>query len=47
MAGSDEKARDLVDEFGLDAAFNYRTASSLEDALKKHCLHGIDISFES
>src|SRR6266581_1207522 len=35
MAGSDEKVRYLVDELGLDAAFNYRTAASLEDALKK------------
>jgi NADPH-dependent curcumin reductase CurA len=43
MAGSDEKVRYLVDELGLDAAFNYRTATSLEDALKKHCPQGIDI----
>src|SRR5438876_12433819 len=28
MAGSDEKVRYLVDELGLDAAFNYRTAAS-------------------
>jgi len=46
MAGSDEKARYLVDELGLDAAFNYRTAASLEDALKKHCPQGIDIFFD-
>lgn len=43
MAGSEEKVRYLVDELGLDAAFNYRTAASLEDALKKHCPQGIDI----
>jgi NADPH-dependent curcumin reductase CurA len=46
MAGSDEKARYLVDELGLDAAFNYRTAASLEDALQKHCPEGIDIFFD-
>jgi NADPH-dependent curcumin reductase CurA len=46
MAGSDEKARYLVDELGLDAAFNYRTAASLEDVLKKHCPQGIDIFFD-
>jgi hypothetical protein len=43
MAGSDEKVRYLLDELGLDAAFNYRTAGSLEDALKEHCPQGIDI----
>src|SRR5207247_2240078 len=36
----------VVDELGLDAAFNYRTAASLEDALKKHCPQGIDIFFD-
>src|SRR6266571_3920324 len=46
MAGSDEKVRYLVDELGLDAAFNYRTVPSLEDALKKHCPQGIDIFFD-
>src|SRR5207244_12125060 len=46
MACSDEKASYLVDELGLDAAFNYRTAASLEDALKKHCPQGIDIFFD-
>jgi NADPH-dependent curcumin reductase CurA len=46
MASSDEKVRYLVDELGLDAAFNYRTVASLEDALKKHCPQGIDIFFD-
>jgi NADPH-dependent curcumin reductase CurA len=46
MAGSDEKVRYLVDELGLDAAFNYRTAASLEAALKEHCRDGIDIFFD-
>jgi NADPH-dependent curcumin reductase CurA len=43
MASSDEKVRYLVDELGLDAAFNYRTVSSLDAALKEHCPDGIDI----
>jgi NADPH-dependent curcumin reductase CurA len=46
MAGSDEKVRYLLGELGLDAAFNYRTAASLEDALKEHCPNGIDIFFD-
>ncbi len=43
MASSDEKVRYLVDELGLDAAFNYRTVSSLDAALQEHCPDGIDI----
>jgi NADPH-dependent curcumin reductase CurA len=46
MAGSDEKVRYLVDELGLDSAFNYRTADSIEDELKRHCPRGIDIFFD-
>src|SRR5437899_2551744 len=46
MASSDEKVRYLVDELGLDAAFNYRTVSSLDAALKEHCPDGIDIFFD-
>src|SRR5438067_2121302 len=46
IASSDEKVRYLVDELGLDAAFNYRTVSSLDDALKEHCPDGIDIFFD-
>jgi NADPH-dependent curcumin reductase CurA len=46
MASSDEKARYLVDKLGLDAAFNYRTAASIEDALQEHCPQGIDIFFD-
>src|SRR5260370_30207783 len=34
------------DELGLDAAFNYRKVSSLDDALKEHCPDGIDIFFD-
>src|SRR2546427_3464408 len=45
MASSDEKVRYLVNELGLDAAFNYRTVSSLDAALKEHCPDGIDIFF--
>src|SRR6266852_5131903 len=45
MASSDEKVRYLVDELGLDAAFNYRTVSSLHDSLKEHCPDGIDTFF--
>src|SRR5438270_5352786 len=46
MASSDDKVRYLVDELGLDSAFNYRTVSSLDDTLKEHCPDGIDIFFD-
>jgi NADPH-dependent curcumin reductase CurA len=46
MASSGDKVRYLVDELGLDAAFNYRTADSLEEALQKHCPQGIDVFFD-
>jgi NADPH-dependent curcumin reductase CurA len=46
MASSDDKVRYLIDELGLDSAFNYRTVSSLDDALKEHCPSGIDIFFD-
>src|SRR5207237_10634325 len=45
MASSDDKVRYLVDELGLDSAFNYRTATSLADVLHEHCPNGIDIFF--
>src|SRR5207244_9940568 len=46
MASSDDKVHYLVDELGLDSAFNYRTVRSLDDALKAHCPNGIDIFFD-
>lgn len=46
MANSDEKVRYLVDELGIDSAFNYRTADSLEQTLKELCPDGIDIFFD-
>src|SRR6266851_6948254 len=46
MASSDDKVRYLVDELGLDSAFNYRTVRSLDEALKEHCPNGIDIFFD-
>src|SRR5205085_1763154 len=46
MASSDEKVRYLVEELGLDAAFNYRTVSSLDAALQEHCPDGMDIFFD-
>ncbi len=46
-AGSDEKVRHIVDVLGFDAAFNYKTVSSIGAALDEHCPNGIDIYFEN
>ena len=45
-AGSDEKVRELVEEFGFDHAFNYKSANPLEE-LQKGAPEGIDIYFEN
>ena len=46
-AGTDDKVAWLKDELCLDAAFNYRTAKSMDAALAEHCAEGIDIDFEN
>ncbi|XP_072260521.1 prostaglandin reductase 1-like isoform X1 [Pyxicephalus adspersus] len=45
-AGSDEKVAYLK-EIGFDEAFNYKTVSSLEEALKKASPEGYDCYFEN
>ena len=45
-AGSDEKVRQLIEEFGFDHAFNYKTADPLTE-LQKGVPDGIDVYFEN
>jgi NADPH-dependent curcumin reductase CurA len=45
-AGSDDKVSYLVDELGLDAAFNYRRGS-LPDLLREAAPEGIDVYFDN
>jgi NADPH-dependent curcumin reductase CurA len=45
-AGSDEKVRILKDEFGFDAAFNYRSGE-LGPALRDAAPEGIDVYFDN
>lgn len=45
--GTDAKVAHAVDRLGYDAAFNYRTASSVVDALAEHCPDGIDVYFDN
>lgn len=46
-AGSDEKVALLTEEFGYDAAFNYKTSESLLHSVKEACPKGVDVLFEN
>lgn len=46
-AGSDEKVALLKEEFGYDAAFNYKTSDSLLASVKAACPKGVDVLFEN
>jgi NADPH-dependent curcumin reductase CurA len=46
-AGSDEKVALLTEEFGYDAAFNYKSSDSLLKSVKEACPKGVDVLFEN
>ena len=46
IAGSDEKAKFLIDDLGFDAAINYKT-QNVASALIEACPNGIDVYFEN
>jgi len=46
-AGSDDKVALLTDEFGYDAAFNYRDSESIARSVAEVCPDGIDVNFEN
>lgn len=46
-AGSDEKVRWLLEEAGIDAAFNYRSFKNLSRELRRRCPEGIDVYFDN
>ena len=45
-AGSDEKVA-YCKSLGFDEVFNYKTVTSVQDALKEACPNGIDMFFEN
>jgi NADPH-dependent curcumin reductase CurA len=47
IAGSDEKCRHVVRDFGFDACINYKKEKNIAAALKRECPNGIDIDFEN
>ena len=46
FAGSDAKV-EYLKSIGFDAAYNYKTISSIDDALKESCPNGIDTFFDN
>jgi NADPH-dependent curcumin reductase CurA len=46
IAGAEDKCRMVTDEFGFDAAVNYKKGD-FRDALKTACPSGIDVYFEN
>jgi len=47
VAGSDAKVAFLLDELGIDGAFNYRTSSDYSGQLEGLCPAGIDVYFDN
>jgi NADPH-dependent curcumin reductase CurA len=46
IAGSDDKCRHVVKDFGFDACINYKK-ENVAEALKRECPNGIDVDFEN
>ena len=47
LTGSEEKVALCRDDFGYDAAINYKTAPDLESAISRTCPEGIDVYFDN
>ena len=47
IAGTDEKARYVVEELGFDSAFNYKSAGNYRAKLKTLCPQGVDVYFDN
>lgn len=47
IAGSEEKTRMLIEEFGFDAAINYKTAKDMTKVIAEACPDGVDIYFDN
>jgi NADPH-dependent curcumin reductase CurA len=47
ITGGPEKVRRCLDDFGFDAAIDYKAEGDLDAALKKACPDGIDVFFDN
>ena len=47
IAGGPEKCQQCIDEFGFDAAIDYKSEPDLETALSRLCPNGVDVYFDN
>lgn len=47
LAGSDEKVKILKEQFGFDAAINYKTSKNLRKDIKAACPNEVDVYFDN
>ncbi len=47
IAGSDEKAKMLKEEFGFDGVINYKTTTNMNTAIATMCPNGVDVYFDN
>ncbi len=47
IAGSDEKCKLLKEQFGFDAAVNYKTAKAIRKVIASVCPNGVDVYFDN
>ncbi|AEG50182.1 2-alkenal reductase [Sphingobium chlorophenolicum L-1] len=47
IAGGREKQRQCIDEFGYDAAIDYRSEADLDAAIARCCPNGVDVYFDN
>ena len=47
IAGSDEKAKRLKEEFGFDEVINYKTTKNINEAVAQCCPKGVDIYYDN
>jgi hypothetical protein len=47
IAGSDEKAKILIEEFGFDQVINYKTSTDIYKAVKEACPNGVDVYYDN
>jgi len=47
IAGSDEKVKVIMEEFGFDGGINYKTEKNIQKAVADLCPNGVDIYFDN
>jgi hypothetical protein len=47
IAGSQEKANTLIEEFGFDQVINYKTSTDIYKAVKEACPNGVDVYYDN